>query len=418
MEAQSDGAARTSCPFADARPEGCICIALADNKRISVDYQSRFCFTDQYVRCRRFQRAVPEIPDPESAKTEPWIDDPRAVAAVAVLSVILFLAIIATAFHGTWYGWFSDNGGPAPTSQSAVSGVTSPTSIVLGGSTQQSTSTSTAPAAGTQIPILQVTPASTTTPAATAVITPTSTSTTGSASATPMATAGTATSTATVPAEGTATPTPVTATSGPSTAPPSNPASTEVPPSLVVTPAQSTYPVTSSLPASPTVHTVQPGETLFSIGQTYGISTALLEAANDLANADLIMPGDQLFIPSPDGHLPPQAALAGVHIVAPGDAMSTIASTFDVSVQTLMNFNNIVDADVIHVGTIIRIPKATSTASSPGTAIMTTDVVQAGDTLYTISQRFGVSVDAIMAANNLSDRNTVSVGQVLVIPLV
>ena len=150
----------------------------------------------------------------------------------------------------------------------------------------------------------------------------------------------------------------------------------------------------------------------------YGIPTALLAAANDLVNADLIMPGDQLFIPSPDGHLPPQAPLAGVHIVAPGDAMSTIASTFNVTVQTLMNFNDIVDADVIHVGTIIRIPKTTSTASSPGTAILTTDVVQAGDTLYSISQRFGVSVDAIMAANNLSDRNTVNVGQVLVIPLV
>jgi LysM repeat protein len=410
MEAQSDGAARTSCPFADVRPEGCICIALADNKRISADYQSRFCFTDQHVRCRRFQRAVPEIPDPVAATAGPWIDDPRVVAAVAVLSVIMFLAIIATAFHGTWSGWFSDNGSSTPTTESAIGNSSSPTAIVVGGSAQGSTIRGTASANATEIPILQASPTTTAaTPAATpATGTSTITPTTGSATTTATSTAGTATSTVTPTAEN---PTP-------STARTSNPASTETPASPVVTSPQTTFPVTSSIPASPTVYTVQPGETLFSIGQTYGIPTELLAAANNLANADLIMPGDQLFIPSPDGHLPPEAPLAGVHIVAPGDAMSTIASTFGVTVQTLMDFNNISDADVIHVGTIIKIPKTTSTVSAPGTGILTTDVVQTGDTLYSISQRFGVSVDAIMAANNLSDRNTVSVGQVLLIPRV
>jgi len=43
-------------------------------------------------------------------------------------------------------------------------------------------------------------------------------------------------------------------------------------------------------------------------------------------------------------------------------------------------------------------------------------VVQSGDNLSTIAQTFGVTVEAIMAANNLtSDR--LSVGQILIIPL-
>ena len=150
----------------------------------------------------------------------------------------------------------------------------------------------------------------------------------------------------------------------------------------------------------------------------YGISTTLLEAANNLANADLIMPGDQLFIPSTDGHLPPQAPLAGVHIVATGDAMSTIAANFGVTVQTLIDFNGIADADIIQVGTVVRIPKTTTAVASPDAATDRTDVVQTGDTLNSIAQRFGVSVKAIMAANNLADSNTLTVGQVLVIPLV
>jgi len=43
-------------------------------------------------------------------------------------------------------------------------------------------------------------------------------------------------------------------------------------------------------------------------------------------------------------------------------------------------------------------------------------VAQAGDSLSTIAARFGVTVQALMAANGLTNPNLVNVGQVLVIP--
>ena len=45
-----------------------------------------------------------------------------------------------------------------------------------------------------------------------------------------------------------------------------------------------------------------------------------------------------------------------------------------------------------------------------------TYVVAANDTLTSIAARFGVTVQALMAANNLADPNALSIGQVLVIP--
>jgi LysM repeat protein len=43
--------------------------------------------------------------------------------------------------------------------------------------------------------------------------------------------------------------------------------------------------------------------------------------------------------------------------------------------------------------------------------------VQGGDTLFAIAQRNNTSIDAIVAANNLPNRNsTLSIGQKLIIP--
>jgi len=45
-----------------------------------------------------------------------------------------------------------------------------------------------------------------------------------------------------------------------------------------------------------------------------------------------------------------------------------------------------------------------------------TYVVQPGDTLYSIAVRFGVSLDALIRANDIQDPNDLQAGQVLVIP--
>ncbi|HEU5432483.1 MAG TPA: LysM domain-containing protein [Thermomicrobiales bacterium] len=53
---------------------------------------------------------------------------------------------------------------------------------------------------------------------------------------------------------------------------------------------------------------------------------------------------------------------------------------------------------------------------TPTIAVAQRYVVQQGDTLSGIAERFGVTEDAIMRANKLADRNRVEVGQTLLIP--
>jgi LysM repeat protein len=62
------------------------------------------------------------------------------------------------------------------------------------------------------------------------------------------------------------------------------------------------------------------------------------------------------------------------------------------------------------------LPATTSTAATAPSTTPVTYVVKKGDTLAPIAQKFGVSVAAIVAANKLSNPNSISEGTVLVIP--
>ena len=60
-------------------------------------------------------------------------------------------------------------------------------------------------------------------------------------------------------------------------------------------------------------------------------------------------------------------------------------------------------------------PTPTEGVPTP-TRTATTHTVQAGDTLAKIAAEYGTSVDAIVEANNIEDRNLIRVGQELIIP--
>jgi len=68
------------------------------------------------------------------------------------------------------------------------------------------------------------------------------------------------------------------------------------------------------------------------------------------------------------------------------------------------------------VASLPTTPLPSPTESGPPTITPVVYVVQSGETLGGIAQRYNVSVDDLMTANNLSDPNVLHVGQTLVIP--
>lgn len=174
-------------------------------------------------------------------------------------------------------------------------------------------------------------------------------------------------------------------------------------------------------------YTVQPGDSMFLIAQRFGVSLNALIAANPhISNPSQIFPGDVLCVPGTSPQPPcrqPSSCppgFQGRYTVQPGDSMFTIAQRFGVSLNALIaanphisNPNQIFPCDVLCVpgGQPCREP----VSCPPGFQCRYT--VQPGDSMFTIAQRFGVSLNALIAANpQITNPNQIFPCDVLCVP--
>jgi murein DD-endopeptidase MepM/ murein hydrolase activator NlpD len=111
---------------------------------------------------------------------------------------------------------------------------------------------------------------------------------------------------------------------------------------------------------------------------------------------------------------PPAQDTPVVHVVVAGETLYQIAQQYGVSVDALAAANDIGDADWIEVGQRLIIP----TGEGEQPAAQSFDyAVQPGDTVALIAHRYGVSADALAQANRLTNPNLIFVGQILTVPV-
>jgi LysM repeat protein len=173
-------------------------------------------------------------------------------------------------------------------------------------------------------------------------------------------------------------------------------------------------------------HVVRPGETLFSIAQQYSVTVDDLVQANHLTSADLIVVGQKLRIPgrSETSQEAPSDPAPAIHIVQAGETLSSIAAQYGVTIEEIARASGISVSDLLRVGQKLTIPKSAPSlevvsAPAPEPApelIPEVYVVQPGDTLESIAQRFGTSVASLARANQMSSPSLVFVGRRLIIP--
>jgi N-acetylmuramoyl-L-alanine amidase len=97
-------------------------------------------------------------------------------------------------------------------------------------------------------------------------------------------------------------------------------------------------------------------------------------------------------------------AYAGVHVVSPGETVSGVAARYGVSIDAVVRANDLADPNLIVTGERLRIPRHVTTRSHR---------VKAGETLSSIATRYGTTVERLARSNRIADPNLIIEGQVL-----
>ena len=107
------------------------------------------------------------------------------------------------------------------------------------------------------------------------------------------------------------------------------------------------------------------------------------------------------------------------HQVQKGETLYSISRKYGISVGELCSANNISTSSVIKTGQNLKIPTKNLSEKSTNEKVEKTDtyIVKKGDTLYGIAKRFGVSVETLTIMNKMSGSKTIKVGQTLIVPL-
>jgi membrane-bound lytic murein transglycosylase D len=158
---------------------------------------------------------------------------------------------------------------------------------------------------------------------------------------------------------------------------------------------------------------VRSGDTLGKIAAKFGSSVASIQRANRLRSANRIRIGQRLLIPPRNGRRAPSTTTIaantqpnsqpGTHVVRRGETLASISRRYGASVKALKSSNGL-RGDRINIGQRLQVPSSGRTHK-----------VQSGDTLTSIARHYGTSVQALQQANRLRG-HLIRKAQILVIP--
>lgn len=161
-------------------------------------------------------------------------------------------------------------------------------------------------------------------------------------------------------------------------------------------------------------YTVQAGDTLSEIASRYGTTVQELVDINNLANPNLIYPGESLRIATNSTVHGSETRGTGsiTYTVQRGNTLSQIASAYGVTVAQIAETNNIQNPNLIYPGEKLRITQSASTTLNP---VIQNNyyTVQRGDTLAGIARRYGVTVRYLVDLNGIQNPNLIYPGQLI-----
>lgn len=159
-----------------------------------------------------------------------------------------------------------------------------------------------------------------------------------------------------------------------------------------------------------TTITIQRGQTLSGIALEYNTTVQILVELNNIANPNLIYAGSTLIVPSGETPIDTDGnSTSGqtIYVVQRGDTLNKIATEFGTTARAIAVENNIRNINLIYVGQRLIIPTNRYDLNH------TLYKIQWGDTLWSISRRYGVPIATIVRLNRIQNPNLIYAGSTI-----
>ena len=114
-------------------------------------------------------------------------------------------------------------------------------------------------------------------------------------------------------------------------------------------------------------YTIKSGDTLWDIAVNNGTTVDALMKDNNLSS-HLIYPGDKLNYSSSSVEYLAQAKNDGYYTIALGDTLGTVADKFGTSVDNLVEINNLSNPHLVYVGQVIKVDGNAAPKATPAVA--------------------------------------------------
>ena len=183
----------------------------------------------------------------------------------------------------------------------------------------------------------------------------------------------------------------------PSDAPPP-PAADDSPEPLFITP------ITLAQPGEDgsIVHVVQDGQALWSLAAHYEVTLSDLLLFNSLPANAIVQPGDRITIRLAEGQAPPPTPTPPtMHTVLEGQSLWSIAVQYNVKLGDLLWLNQLPEDVILQPGELVRVRLAPDEAPPPTPTPILYHSVRTGQTLWEIAITYGLSLDQLLALNQI-----------------
>ena len=104
-----------------------------------------------------------------------------------------------------------------------------------------------------------------------------------------------------------------------------------------------------------------------------------------------------------------------IHIVKSGDTLSSISKFYSIKKDLIIEFNNLKDENYIFIGQNLIISKSTENLKKQSNLINYYHIVQNGENLTEVSNKYNLKVIDLIEINNLNNPDSIKVGQKLII---